>query len=312
MDPRKDYYKILGVSESASAAEIKKAYRELAKKYHPDKHAGDKQAENRFKDISEAYSILGDSKKRQEYDMMRRNPFASGQAGGFGDFSNGGFRVNFGGSNVSGSMFDDLLGNLFGFGGRRSASASPFGEDVFGGSRRRASQRGADVQTKITIPFEMAARGGETIVKTPSGKKVKLKIPAGTEDGKKIKMSGQGWPSPQAGGVPGDLYITIQVAPHPRFERKGNDIYTTEYINFAQALFGTEIQVTTIDGKKVKLKIPAGTDGGKLFRLKGLGIHSANGQGDHYARIEINTPKKLSGSLKRSFREWAQNAGLLR
>ncbi|MBN2366768.1 MAG: DnaJ domain-containing protein [Calditrichaeota bacterium] len=313
MDPKKDYYKILGLNENAGTEDIKKAYRRLAKEYHPDRRGGDKNAENRFKEISEAYAVLKDPKKRQEYDLMRKNPFASGygQPGGSGfhDFTNqgSGFRANFGASGSGGQFgFDDLLGDFFGFGRKRS-SGSGFREDGFSSRQRR---KGEDYHAEITIPFEQAALGGETFVQTPFGKKVKLRIPAGTENGKKVKMTGQGAAAPP-GGVPGDLYITIHVAPHPKFERRGKDIYSTEEINFAQAFLGTEIEVTTIYGKKVKLKIPAGTNSGKTFRLKRLGIESPAGAGDHYVRIMITTPQNLNSRYKKSFEEWARSAGLI-
>jgi len=312
MDPKKDYYKILGVSENASLDDIKKAYRKLAKEYHPDTKGGDKQAENRFKDISEAYAILKDPKKRQEYDMMRKNPFASGAGGfnfdNFGDFS--GFRMNFGDSQNSFGGLDDLLGNFFGFGGRRTRSRVNFDEDILNQYKTRQARKGANYQASITIPFELAALGGETFVQTPTGKRVKLKIAAGTESGKKVKMTGYGSPAP-GGGESGDLYITIQVNEHPRFERKGNDIYSTEEINFAQALLGTEIEVKTINSKKVKLKIPSGTDSGKLLKLKKLGIKNDQGIGDHIVRIKINTPKKMNSRSKKLFEEWARAEGLV-
>ena len=152
-------------------------------------------------------------------------------------------------------------------------------------------------------------KGGETAVQTPTGKKIKLKIQAGIEDGKKVKMTGQGSPSP-AGGEPGDLYITIQIAKHPKFERKGNDLYSSETINFAQAIFGSEIEVATIDNKKVKLKIPAGTDSGKVFRLKKLGIQSTKVTGDLYVTVLIQSPKNLNGRNKKIFEGWAKSVGL--
>jgi len=307
MDPRKDYYKILGVGENASQDEIKKAYRRLAKQYHPDTHAGDKKAEERFKDISEAYAALNDPKKRREYDLMRKNPFASGRS----DFGGqGGFRVNFEDLNQGVGGIDDLLGNLFGFGGRRTRAENPFSGDTFRRSRSRQPIKGNDLQMEVTIPFELAVQGGETVIHAPGGKNLKLKIAVNTEDGKKVKMTGRGYPAPH-GGQPGDLYVVLHVADHPRFERKGDDIYSSERINIAQALLGTEIEVLTIYNKKVKLKIPAGTDSGKLFRLKGLGIQKPNGKGDHYVRIEIGTPKHMSSGSKKRFEEWARKMGLL-
>ncbi len=316
MDPKKDYYKILGINENASQDDIKKAYRKLAKQYHPDTHSGDKKAEERFKNVSEAYAVLKDEKKRREYDMMRKNPFAGAGQNGFGfnpgsQQQGGGFRVNFGEGGSGGfGGFDDLLGSLFGFGGKRSGGFSGSSQqDAFRG-RSRQPRKGADVQAEVSIPFELAARGGETMVQTPTGKRVKLKIQPGTDSGKKMKISGQGSPSP-AGGPAGDLYIILKVKPHAKYERKGNDIYATEKINMAQAVLGTEIEVTTIQNKKVKLRIPAGSDSGKLFRLKGLGIQAANGKGDHYVRIEITTPDKLSSKARKSFEEWARGAGLL-
>jgi DnaJ-class molecular chaperone len=306
MDAKKDYYKILGVSESASLEEIKKAYRKLAKEYHPDTQGGDKNAENRFKNISEAYAVLKDPKKRQQYDLMRKNPFAGGQSG-FGNFGDtGGFRVNFN----SHSGLDDLLGSFFGFGGRTSKSRMNFGDDLFGYSRQQRRHKGADFQATVTIPFTLAALGGETVVRTPTNKQVKLKIQPGTEDGKKMKMSGLGSPSPN-GGPAGDLFITIHVQNHPKFERKGFDIYSTERITIAQAILGCEITVTTISEQKVKLKIPPGTDSGKLFKLKKLGIKSLNNQGDHYVKIEIVSPKNLSSKSKKHFQEWAESSGLI-
>jgi molecular chaperone DnaJ len=310
MDPKKNYYNILGVGENATLDEIKKAYRKLAKEYHPDTKGGDATAESRFKDISEAYAVLKDPKKRQEYDLMRKNPFSQGQSGGFGfgDFGEGGFRVNFGEQGES-AGFDDILGNLFGFGRNRRNSQTNSYEDIFSRSRNTSPPRGRDFSANITIPFDLAVNGGETYVQTPTGKKVKLKIPVGVPEGKKVKMTGQGAPGP-VGGQNGDLFITIHIAKHPKYDRQDNDIYTTVEINFAQALLGTEIEVETISNKKVKLKIPAGTDSGKIFKLKKLGIQSSNGSGDFYVKILISSPKNLSSRQRKLFQEWAKAAGL--
>ena len=260
-----DYYKILGVSESASQDEIKRAYRQLAKEYHPDSRGGDKAAEEQFKKISEAYSVLSDSQKRSQYDMMRRGGFTS-DSFNFGG-NPGSYRVQFGEG-----LADDLQGifsNLFGgVNGGRKTSQNPFGggmnfDDLFG-QRQTQSSRGSDMESTITVPFEMAINGGETVINTGSGKKVKIKIPAGVEDGKKIRVRGQGGPSGY-GGEPGDLYLIIRIAAHPDFERKANDIHSRIYINIAEAVLGTEIFAGTVSGKRVKLKIPPGTSSGKLF-----------------------------------------------
>ncbi|UCF63004.1 MAG: J domain-containing protein [bacterium] len=312
MDIKKDYYKILGISVNASQEDIKKAYRKLAKEHHPDAKGGDKAAENRFKDISEAYAVLKDPKKRKEYDLLRQNPFAGGQSGGFNyqDFRSpgGGFRVNFGDAGNDFGL-DDILGSFFGFGKKRGGSQPDFGGDPFRQSKRRPPQKGADFQAEITIPFELVVNGGETTVQTPTGKKIKLKIHPGMEDGKKVKMTGQGSPG-QNGSPSGDLYIIIHVAKNSDFERDGIDLYTNAEINYAQALLGSEIEITTINNKKVKLKIPAGTDSGKTFRLKKLGIQSAQGTGDLYVRVFITSPKNLSSRSKKLFQEWAKSAGL--
>jgi len=314
MDPKKDYYKILGVSENATQEEIKKAYRKLAMEYHPDRRKGDKAAEEKFKDISEAYSVLGDEKKRKEYDMLRKNPFM-GQGGfGYEGTGPGGYRVHFGEGDFGnlGDIFSDLFG--FGFGrsrGRTSGFGTDVGfEDLFTGARSRGPRRGADVEARVTIPFELAANGGETIISTGTGKRVKIKIPPCIEEGKKIRIKGQGAPSPE-GGEPGDLYVTINIAPHPEFERRGNDIYSTANINVAEAILGTQIQVKTVDGKKVKLKIPPLTSSGKVFRLPGMGIKNEKGRGDHYVRINIMVPRDLTPSQIKEFKEWAKKVGLV-
>jgi DnaJ-class molecular chaperone len=305
MDPRKDYYKVLGVSENASQDEIKKAYRKLAKEYHPDKHAGDKKAEERFKDISDAYSILGNAEKRKKYDMFRKNPWA-GQGGyNFQDAGPGGFHFESGGGGFD--NFSDIFGNLFGGGNRRRSGSISF-EDLFGGAQTRTF-KGRDIEAKLTIGFDLAATGGETIIRTSSGKKVKIKIPAGIENGKKIRIRGQGESPPN--GESGDLYVQINIAPHPQFERKGDDIYRTIEVNMAEALLGKEITVRTIHGKQVKLKIPAGTSSGRTFRLPGLGIHSKSGKGDFFVKIAITVPTNLNQKQLKEFREWAYKSGLV-
>lgn len=313
MKPEVDYYRILGVTETATADDIKRAYRRLAKENHPDSRGGDPNAEERFKEISEAYSVLGNPEKRRQYDMMRKGGIFGGPNGGFGQGS------PFGGSHSGGEFsgnIEDLFGDLFGDGGggRQRGGRGGFGgfnfEDIFTRKGRANPTRGGDLQSEITIPFELAVNGGETIIKTGGGSKVKIKIPQGIEDGKKIRLRGHGRPSPD-GGAAGDLYITIHVSPHPEYERRGRDIYSSVYIGMADALLGTEIEARTISGKRVKVKVPAGTSSGKVFRLPGLGVKSDAGAGDHYVRIEIDTPKDLSISQRREFKSWARKAGLI-
>lgn len=310
-----DYYKVLGISESASQDEIKKAYRKLAKENHPDSRGGDKAAEEKFKQISEAYSVLGDSQKRSQYDMMRRGGF-SGEGFGFPGGNSGSYSVQFG-EGLADNL-QDIFSNLFGggFNGGGQTSQNPFGGrpnfNDFAGSRDhpRNTRRGTDMESTITVPFEMAVNGGETVINTGTGKKVKIKIPSGVEDGKKIRIRGQGGPS-KSGGPNGDLYLIIKVAAHPDFERKGNDIHSRIYINIAEAVLGTEVYAGTVSGKRAKLKIPPGTSSGKLFRLPGLGVPGSS-SGDHYVRIEIQSPEELSIAQKRDFKSWAKKAGLLK
>lgn len=310
MDPRKDYYRILGVSEDADAAKIKKAYRDLAKKYHPDRRGGDQHAELKFKEISEAYSILNNPQKRKEYDMMRKNPFSRGGNFDGQNFGPGSFRFESGGGFEG---FSDIFENLFSGGAGKRGSFFNRGDDfqdVFTQRKTRPS-RGRDIESNVTIGFELAAKGGETFLVTRDGKKVKLKVPAGTENGKRIKMSGYGQKSP-AGGMSGDLIVTIHVAAHPEFERKGNDIYSIAEINMAQAVLGCEIYVNTVHGKKVKLKIPPGTSSGKTFRLAGMGINSQSGKGAHNVKIRITVPQNLSTGQKKKFKDWAMDTGLIK
>lgn len=313
MNPQIDYYEILGIREDASLEDIKKAYRRLAKENHPDSRGGDKAAEEQFKKISAAYSILSDKQKRHQYDVMRRSGFLGSDGFNFQGSNPGSYRVEFGeGMGDIGDIFSNLFGGGFSQGG------AP-GEGFFGGNmniedmfrpKNSAPQRGADMESTITIPFEMAINGGETIIKTGSDRRVKIKISAATEDGKKIRLRGHGAPSPN-GREAGDLYLTIKVTGHPEFERKGNDIHSSIYINVAEAVLGTEVEVKTVSGKQVKLKIPPGTSSAKIFRLPGLGVKTATGHGDHFVRIEIDIPSGLSLSQKREFKAWARKMELI-
>jgi molecular chaperone DnaJ len=294
-----NFYDILGVSENASDSEIKKAYRELAKKYHPDKHKGDASAEARFKEISEAYATLSDSKKRAQYDQMRR-------------FGGGNFSGNY--QNVNFEDLGDLFGGSFGsFRGRRTAGGAGLGDlfgDLFGGSQgfQQRPQKGQDISAELTVSFDVAIRGGKQMINI-NGQKLNVNIPAGTESGKKIRLRGQGQPG-MSSGSSGDLIITITVAPHSHFRRKGADIYSTVPVNMVQAALGSKVSVNTYDKGAVNLKIPAGTQNGKLFKLRGMGINVNGVQGDHFVDVQLTVPEKLDTKSQKTLADFAKQAGL--
>jgi molecular chaperone DnaJ len=345
---KKDYYELLGVGRNANEEEIKRAYRKLALQYHPDRNPGDKQAEEKFKEVSEAYSVLSDAQKRAQYDQFGHAAFGEGGpfAGGF-DFSAGGF--------------EDIFGDIFG--------------EFFGGgqSRRRGRGRGEDLRYNMTLKFEEAVAGVEKKIKIPrhgpcetcrgTGAKagtapqtcptcrgrgqvsfqqgffsvsrtcnqcqgqgtiikdpcetcrgagrvrtmhtLSVKIPPGVDNGSRLKLRGEGETGP-AGGSPGDLYVVIQVEPHPIFVRDQLDIICDVPVSFVQAALGAEIDVPTLDGK-VKMKIPSGTQSGKVFRMKGKGVKDIQGyqQGDQHVRVTLETPTHLTSKQKELLKEFA-------
>ena len=298
----KDYYKILGVSETASEAEIKKAYRRLAKQYHPDQHPGDKAAEEKFKDIAEAYDVLSNKEKRAKYDQLRK--YGSEIPHGGFDFGNIGGNVHFdfgqGGTTFTdGTPFDldELFSQLFGGAGR----------DIFTRSRRRTT-RGQDVQVQLEVPFEVAVNGGPyqfTVALDGQQKTLSINIPPGVEDGTQLRVPGQGLPG--RSGKPGDMIVQVHVGKHHFFERKGNDIYCEVPIDVTQAMLGTKIRVKTVHGKKVELKIPPGTQCGQTFRLRGMGIQTPDGRkGDQYVKINVQIPKYLTERQKELIREFKE------
>lgn len=286
--PKRDYYEILGVSKNASDDEIKKAYRKLAVKYHPDKNPGDKSAEEKFKEISEANEVLSDKQKRTRYDQFGHagvggaagDPFsgAGGPFGGNYNFNGQSFNFDFGGG------LDDILGSFFGFGTRRPA-------------------RGADYRTSLSITFEEAVFGTTKTI-TPNGYSIKLKIPQGIEDGMSIRLAGRGGEAP-SGGVKGDLYVQIHVKPHKHLTREGAIILSEETISMIDAALGTELKVETIDGE-ITMKIPAGTQSGTPFKLSGHGVpfRSDGDRGPHIVTIIVETPKNLSKKQKELLEEF--------
>jgi molecular chaperone DnaJ len=347
---KRDYYEVLSVTRTASADEIKKAYRKIALKCHPDRNPGDKAAEDQFKEASEAYQILGDAERRAQYDRFGHAAFEQGGFGGF-DFSSGGF--------------EDIFGDIFG--------------DFFGSPRRgrSRSRRGEDLRYDLEINFEEAVFGAEKAIRVPrlaacedckgSGSKngaprdtcsacrgsgqlryqqglfsiaktcgqcggqgtvlrdpcrtcggmgavrtphtLSVRIPAGVDTGARLKLRGEG-ETGNNGGTAGDLYVVLHVREHPLFAREGNDIICEVPIGFTQAALGAEIDVPTPHGK-VKMKVPAGTQSGNVFRLKGKGVPDVRGygHGDALVRVVVETPKKLNARQRELLEEFARLSG---
>ena len=273
----KDFYKILGVTKGVSDADLKKAYRKLAKANHPDLHPGDQAAESRFKDISEAYDVLSDVTERREYDAVR----AMG----------GGARFQAGGRGSQGGGFEDVFSNFFGGGG--------FPSGGFGGGGF-APQRGQDLTTSSSVDF-IDSIHGTNIKLTVSGKPVTLKVPAGIQDGQKLKLKGKGQPSPN-GGQAGDLVVTIKVRPHPVFTRDGDNVRVVVPVTFAEAVLGAVISVPVLGGEPVKLKVAPGTPNGRTLRVKGKGVQHESHQGDLLASVDILVPNRISKKAEEALR----------
>jgi len=271
----KDFYKILGVSKDVSDADLKKAYRKLAKDNHPDLHPGDAAAEARFKDISEAFDVLSDAEQRREYDAIR----AMG----------GGARFQAGGQ---GAGFEDVFSNLFGGGGFQGGGFPGFGG--FGGF---GPQRGQDLSTTASINF-IDSVNGTTVKLNLRSESVSVKVPAGIQDGQKLKVKGKGQPSPN-GGPAGDLVVTIKVKPHAVFTRDGDNIRISVPVTFSEATLGATIEVPVLGGEPVKLKVAPGTPNGRTLRVKGKGVQFGSRQGDLLATVEVMVPGHLPAKAKK-------------
>jgi curved DNA-binding protein len=306
----KDYYQILGVDKKTSQAEVKKAYRTLALQYHPDRNPGDSQAEEKFKEINEAYQVLGDKDKRAKYDQLGSAYNQWERGGGQGGFDwdqwqqsggPGGVRVEYSGD------IDDLFGGAGGF--------SDFFQQIFGGGggfdprRAQGQARGRTRQPQayeqpVTISLEEAYRGSQRQLNV-DGKTLQVKIPAGAKDGTKVAMRGAG---PQGS----DIYLVMDVAPDPRYTRKGDNLHSEFELDLYTAVLGGEVAVPTMNGE-VKLHIPAGTQPGQSFRLKGKGMPNLKNpqqHGDLLAKAKVRLPKRLTSEQKRLFKELAEQKSI--
>ncbi len=301
-----EYYKILGVEKTASADEIKKAYRKLAVKYHPDKNPGDKAAEAKFKEVSEAYAVLSDEKKRKEYDMY-------GAAGFQQRYSQEDIFRNF--------DLNDILGQFgFGSGGGRTSfrfgGGSPF--DFFsqagggcggGGCRTQQAAKGEDQTYELAVTLDEVLHGAEKTVslrRSGATENVSVKVPKGIESGKRLRLSGKGAPSPH-GGQPGDLYLKVTVLPHEQFSRDGDNLIMEKKIAFSEACLGGTVEITSLDGKVFKIKAPAGVQPEAKLRIKGQGLPSGpiGERGDLYVKMLAQVPKQLTSEQERLIKELA-------
>ena len=300
----KDFYAILGVPRDADAAAIKKAYRKLARTLHPDQNPGDASAEARFKEVGEAYAVLSDPEQRSQYDSLRA-------------MAGGGPRFAAGSTRGGGAGFEDLFGGMFGAGGagprvQYSGGGAGF-EDIlsgmFGGgggggfASTRGPMRGSDVQASTTLPFRDAV-AGSTVRLSIGGRSMTVRIPPGVHDGQKIRLRGKGEPGP-GGGPAGDLVVTIAVEPHPVFSIHGNNLHITVPVTFAEAALGGAVDVPTLDGSSVRVKVPAGTPSGRMLRVKGKGVPVAGKPGDLMAVIEVAVPRALSSEAKAAVEAFA-------
>jgi len=319
----KDYYSTLGVAKTATEKELKAAFRKLARKYHPDVNPGDKTAEAKFKEINEAYEVLGDADKRKKYDELGANwrmyeqqqahggnPFAGWHAAPGSPGGGGGYRTMtqeemdemFGGENP----FSDFFTTFFGGGGAAGAGASSRA------GRGRARQRpGRDIEHELDLTLEDAYHGAKQRLALQHGghaRTIDVRIPAGVGDGSRVRVAGEG--EPGVGGAPaGDLYLRIRLTPHATFERKGRDLYVKAAVPVTVAVLGGEADVLTLTGKTARLRVPALTQNGQVFRLKGYGmptVGKTDEKGDLYARVEAQLPSQVSDAEREHYQALAR------
>jgi curved DNA-binding protein len=316
----KDYYSTLGVAKTATQKEIKQAFRKLARTHHPDVNPGDKSAETKFKEINEAYDVLGDADKRKKYDELGANWRMYEQAGAGGPGASEGWNVNYGGGRPGGgfrTMTEDEMRDMF------EGDASPFSDffqTFFGGARpggaagearggrRRVARKGRDVEHELTLGLEDAYRGTTqrlTVQMNGQSRTVDVRIPPGVGDGARVRVTGEGEMGSE-GASSGDLYLRIRLAPHATFERKGRDLYTKVPVPVTTAVLGGEAEVQTLAGKPLRLKIPATTQNAQTFRLRGHGMPAVGKPqetGDLYATVDVELPRTLDDEQRRHYEE---------
>jgi len=287
-----DYYKVIGVKSTATQKEITSAYRALARQYHPDANPDDPSAEERFKEISAAYDVIGDDDRRKQYDQVRRmgplgGAFGGGSAGGQGGFGGGAP----GGWDFEGmGDIGDILGGLFGTGGAAQT--------------RQRAQKGRDHEAKLRLTFNEAVQGLTTEVQVNGGRSLKVRIPAGVDDGQRIRLKGKGGAG-AGGGPAGDLFVVISVEPHQLFGRTGANLTIDVPITFPEAALGTDVAVPTWSGGTVTLRVPPGTQSGRVFRVKNEGIAGGKKSGDLLVKVEIKVPTNLSGAQEKALAAYA-------
>lgn len=299
----KDFYKVLGVSKDVSQADLKKTYRKLARKYHPDSNPGDAKAEAKFKEISEANAVLSDPEQRKEYDQMRAMGSgmprfaAGGQNGGFEDVFGGMFGAGSQRAGYQSSGFEDIFGSMFGGGS--------FGQSTGGFRGAGGPTKGRDLTASTTLDFVTAIKGDTVRLQAAGGKPISVRIPAGVADGQKIRLKGKGEPSLD-GGAPGDLTLTVKVRKHPVFERDGLNLRVDVPVTFVEATLGATIEVPTLDGDPVKLRIGPSTPSGRILRVKGRGVTTPKGSGDLLAEVVVAVPSHLTAEAKEHLEKFAK------
>ena len=310
----KDFYATLGVAQDASEEEIKKAYRKLARKWHPDKNPGDTAAEQKFKEIGEAHQVLADPEQRRQYDAVRqmarggaRFGGGGGGAGGFEDvfssmFGGGGgsqsFRFNTGGGGAEGLNLEDILASFGGGGG--------FG-DAAGYQRAPRAMSGQDAEARTSITFRQAVEGDTVHMRDAQGGAMTVRIPAGVKDGQKIRLRGKGFPG-HNGGANGDMILHVSVGTDEVFGRDGNNLTIDLPVTFAEAALGATVAVPTFDGQTVKVKIAPGTPSGRSLRLKGRGVKTKTATGDLIAKVNIVVPTELTDEQRQAIETLAAGA----